>query len=583
MPQPILFAIGAARRDATAVRREQDSHMSLTIARRLGLLVIFAVLVSMAAIAVQLYAMRQTLFQERQASIVSQVETAASIAKYFAEEAEKGRLSASDAQERAKATLRAIRFGQGDYIFVYDHDGINLVLGPQPASEGKSLIGAKDANGVLFVRELVEAGKKGGGFVEYLFPRPGSDKPAGKLGYAAGFGPWKWVIGTGVYVDDLAATFRARLTTAAIWAAGLIGALVAFAWPLAQGLIRPMRAMTDAMKRLAGGDTSIVVPARERKDEIGAMAQAVEFFKDALIAKRQADEAAAAEAGAKTMRAQRVDELTRRFEANVSTLTHALSAAGNEMEATAQSMTSVANETNEQSIHLASAAEQTAANVQAVAAAAEELSTSIGEIASQVTQSSSIAVQAVDDARKADGIVQALASGAQKIGEVVALINAIAAQTNLLALNATIEAARAGEAGRGFAVVASEVKSLAGQTTRATEEIAAQITAIQGSTQEVVGAIQGIGATIARMSEIAGAIAAAMEEQRTVTAEISRNVHEAAKGTGQVSGSVSNVKQSAGDTGAAAGNVLAAAQELARHSEELGGEVDAFLGSVKAA
>ena len=527
--------------------------------------------------------MRQTLFQERESAIAAQVQSAVSIVKGFAAEAEKGRLSVSDAQERAKSVLRGVRFGQNDYLFVFDQEGLNLVIGPRPDLEGKNRMQDKDANGVSYVRLLIEGAKNGGASVPYMFPRAGSDQPVSKLAYALGVDSWKWVIGTGVYIDDLETTFRARLRTAAFWAVGLIGALIAFAWPLAQGLVRPMHAMTGAMKSLAEGDTSTAVPARERSDEVGAMAKAVELFKEALIAKKQADEAAALEVAAKTRRAQRVDELTRHFEGNVSALTRELSAAGSEMEATAQSMTSVADQTNQQSIHLASAAEQTAANVQAVAAATEELSASIGEIASQVTQSSNIAGQAVSDAKKADGIVQTLATGAQKIGEVVTLINAIAAQTNLLALNATIEAARAGEAGRGFAVVASEVKSLAGQTTRATEEIAAQIAAIQGSTEEVVGAIQGIGATISRMSEIAGAIAAAMEEQRTVTAEISRNVHEAASGTDQVSGSVTNVKQSAGDTGAAAGNVLQAAQELTRHSEELRSEVDAFLSNVKAA
>ncbi len=557
--------------------------MSLTITRRLGLLVAAAILISIAVVAVQLAAMRQTLVQERQVAISQQVQTALSIVKGLAAEAEKGRLSASEAQERAKTVLRGIRFGQDDYIFVYTHEGVSVVLGPRPEIEGQNRITATDPNGVAYVRALIDAARNGGGYVPYMFPRAGASEPAPKLGYALSFGPWQWMIGTGVYVDDLEAMFRARVYVAAAWALGLIGVLVLVAWPLARSIARPMRAMTDAMGRLASGDLTVEVPARERGDEIGAMAKAVDVFKDALVAKQKAGEAAAAETEAKARRARRVDELTRDFEGNVASLTHGLTTAGSGMQATAEAMTQVANQTNQQSVQLASAAEQTAANVQAVSAATEELAASIGEIASQVTQSSAIAGRAVEDARQADSTVQGLATGAQKIGEVVTLINAIAAQTNLLALNATIEAARAGEAGKGFAVVASEVKSLASQTTKATEEIAAQITDIQGATQNVVSAIQAIGATNAQMAEIAGAIAAAMEEQRAVTSEISRNVHEAARGTEQVSGAVATVKQSAGDTGAAAGTVLGSAGELTRHSDDLRHAVNAFLSAVKVA
>ncbi len=346
---------------------------------------------------------------------------------------------------------------------------------------------------------------------------------------------------------------------------------------------QPIVDLTATMSRLAGGDVTGEISGATRDDEIGAMASAVRVFKDNMI---KADRLAAekeAENDVKVRRAQMLDDLARTFEAKVSELVGGLSSASNAMENTAQSMSSTASATNRQAAVVAAASEQTSTNVQTVATATEELTSSIAEIGRQVAQSTEIASRAVDNARRTGDTARSLAEGAQKIGDVVTLIQSIAAQTNLLALNATIEAARAGDAGRGFAVVASEVKSLAGQTAKATTEISEQIAAIQSASDETVTAIRNVVDVITEIDQIGTAIASAIEEQGSATKEISRSVQEAARGTQEVNLNISGVQRAADDTGAAANQVLGAAEQLSAQSRDLAGEVTSFLAEVRAA
>ncbi|WP_236025112.1 methyl-accepting chemotaxis protein [Arenibaculum pallidiluteum] len=381
--------------------------------------------------------------------------------------------------------------------------------------------------------------------------------------------------------QDSAFATTYAVTSGGAVAAAALACLLCFL--LARGIGAPITGMTALMGRLAAGDKSIVVQGLGRKDEIGAMAQAVEVFKRNAIEADRLAKVQAEEQAAKERRAEAVEALIRGFEAAAVEALGTVGSAAGQLNTTAQSMASVAEQTNRQATASAAAAEQTSANVQTVASAAEEMASTLQEISSQVAKSTSVARQAVEEAERTNTTVRGLADAAQKIGQVVELINSIAGQTNLLALNATIEAARAGEAGKGFAVVASEVKSLANQTARATDEIAAQVAGMQGATGEAVEAIGSIGQTIASINEIAATIASAVEEQTAATSEIARNVQQAAAGTAEVSSNIGQVTSAANQTGAAAREVLSAATGLAQQSDGLRRQVERFLEGIRAA
>ncbi len=366
-------------------------------------------------------------------------------------------------------------------------------------------------------------------------------------------------------------------------ALGLLAALAA-GMVLAGRIAGPIVRITAAMRGLADGRYDIALDIRNKGDEVGAMAEAVEVFRENArqieqLRQDRAETAARAEAGRK----QELSGLALTFETAVRGVVGSVSTAAAEMRSTAQSMAATVSETRGQSNIVSTSSATASRNVESVAAAAEQLSASIAEISRQVANASGVADKAAAEGRSTNELVSHLVTAAERIGNVVGIIDTIAAQTNLLALNATIEAARAGDAGKGFAVVASEVKTLAKQTAHATSDIRTQISSIQTETHRAVAAISGICTTINEIEAISGSIAAAVEQQGAATQEIARNVQMAAGGAGDVSRSIARVSSGIDETGLTAEAVLRAAQGLATQSDRLTEEVDGFLARVRAA
>jgi methyl-accepting chemotaxis protein len=348
-------------------------------------------------------------------------------------------------------------------------------------------------------------------------------------------------------------------------------------------VIKPLHNIRDAMLKVAAGDLTVDTGYVQRHDEIGALAGALETFKQQAVDKLRIEAQERERNAGAAARQQAIEGHVGEFETMVRQSLQQLGDASNQMRTTSSGLSAVSRQTNERVEVAQKASGEASMSVESVASASEELSASINDISQQAAHAAGIASRAVNQARDTDGTVQGLAKSAGRIGEVVGLINTIAAQTNLLALNATIEAARAGDAGRGFAVVASEVKSLASQTAKATEDISEQIADIQKVAGEAIDAIKSIGGIIGEVNEVATAIAAAVQEQGAATQEISRSTQHAAHGTKNVSDNITGVKADADAAAAAAENVNRASQTLETQSQQLGSQVTQFLGKIRAA
>lgn len=513
----------------------------------------------------------------------SLAEVARDVVKTFHDKAARGEMTEEQAKDLAKAALRDVRYAGSEYLFVYDFDGTCQVMGVKTEREGKNFIDAKDSKGFPFMQAMIDQAKAGGGHTFYSFPRPGSTTDSRKVASVVGYAPWRMMIGTGVYLDDVDARFwNAILQFAAIGVAVLVVVTI-LALLLSRSVSRPLHALASVTKRIGGGDYDADVPATERVDEIGVLAVSILGLRnEAKETARLRVEQEQAKLRADQDRRQTVLDLATRFEGSVKGVVDGIVSAVGENQSAAKTMHQVADQARREATDASAAAGQVTSNIQTVAAATEQLSASIHEISAQVQHSTQVSSQAVAKAAETDQLVQGLSEAVGRIGEVVNLINDIASQTNLLALNATIEAARAGDAGKGFAVVAGEVKNLANQTARATGEIAEQIESVRNATSQAVTAIRDITGVIDGMSQVTATIAAAVEEQSAATQEIARNVAQAASGATRVSTFVGDLVNVTDRVGQGAEVVADHSTALNGRSRDLLNEVQQFLSSVRA-
>ena len=476
-----------------------------------------------------------TLLAQKQEKTKNLVEVPYSILEQQYRFETEGKISRIEAQRRAMDAIRVMRYEGGNYFWINDEHPTMIMHPIKPALDGTDLTSFKDPSGKsIFVACVQAAQTSGDGFVRYLWPKPGHEQPVAKLSYVKRFAPWGWIVGTGIYIDDVDSAWRKSALIAMGIALLCLLPLVVVSVATSRSTLRRLTDMVERVKDVAQGEGDLTKRIPIAQDEIGEVAKWFNVFLDRLqnMIKSVAD--AAREVGS----------------------------ASADVSQASQQISANSQETSAQANVVSSAAAQVSENLQTVATGAEQMGVSIKEIARNASEAAKVAASAVKAAETTTATIAKLGESSAEIGQVIKVITAIAQQTNLLALNATIEAARAGDAGKGFAVVANEVKELAKGTAKATEDISHKIEAIQTDTQAAVGAIASIAKVIDQIDHISNTIAAAVEEQNATTNEMVRNLGEASRGSGEITSNIAGVGQAAESTSHGATDAQNAVRQL---------------------
>ncbi len=545
---------------------------------------VLILVVAMLGLLVQSYSsvitLRQSVMGEKRIKLKELVNSATDIAQRNAELAEQGYMTVAEAQEKTKDTIRSMRYSEkNDYFFVFEYDGTALVMG-SPASEGKNLIDLKDPNGLKFIVELINNAKNGGDFLDYVWKRDG--QPVPKLSYSDAFTKWNWMIGTGVYIDDVEEQVFTQIKKTAIAVFIILLAVGSVVFYILSSIIKPVLKTSEQMEMIAN-QKSVEIAGVDRKDELGQMARTLLNLKDSVERQRQLEiELAKKEAQKAEEQKKMMNDIADNFQEQVGSVAQAIDDAAQDMQQMSVALAAASEETSQYSTSVASATEEASTNVQTVASAAEELSASIQELVRNMAETTTATKACSDAALVSQDYLKTLQTSVDEIDGVIQAINDVATQTNLLALNATIEAARAGDAGKGFAVVANEVKSLASETNNMTEEIAKKIDDIKNSARDTIASVQDIVEQISAVSGRTTSISAAIEEQNSSTKEISRSAQEAATGTNEVSASIVQVQQAANDTAESTESVKGASDGLAEQAVTLKDSISKFIAEIRA-
>ncbi len=529
----------------------------------------------------QTFHLKRALESERSLDLKHLAELARGILQEEYAASEAGQIGAAEAKRRAASRLSKLRYDQEGYFWINDLEPKMIMHPMKPELDGKNLSDIKDPDGVpLFVEFVRLVKERGSGFVNYSWPKPGAQAPQPKLSYVTGFAPWGWVVGTGLYIDDLHQQVWGELKSG-LWMMTLVllgiagGALI-----FARSLSKTLTALTAVIAGVAKGDLEIPPAGTDDRTELGAIAHAVEALRLNAI-EQMALQAEVGEARERERKRElHLEACTQEFEKSITAAVGALGEQVDMLWFSAETLSEAAQTSTLEANNAAGVCAGAADNSQAVSAATEQLSCSIREIAGQAHRTNSVVETASEEADQANKDVAGLASAAEEIGSIVAVIRGIADQTNLLALNATIEAARAGESGQGFAVVAAEVKELSAQTAKATDAIAGHVHAIQSATSTAVSAIQSVSAKVAEIQAFTGAIAAAVEEQTAAAQEIASNVAHAAEASEKASTSSSEVSKTATQTKEQAESVSTVSRRLSEVSAQLSKAIGDFKGAV---
>ncbi|MDF1749940.1 MAG: cache domain-containing protein [Alphaproteobacteria bacterium] len=556
---------------------------NLKLSVKIGALVIMSFVFLFAASAYFINKNRTTLLDDRKEKTENLIEVAHSLVMRSVEREKSGELTREQAQQEALDAVKVLRYDNGgNYFWINDMRPVMLMHPLKPKMIGTDISKYKDGSPSHFARMIEVVSKEGSGFVDYFWTSPDGKSQRAKLSFVKGVPEWGWVIGSGIYIDDVNAIFLENVIKSGSFIAVAFLLMGGIALVVIRGIVKPLSKITENVKELAE-DKVISVDGLGRKDEVGDMARGLEYLNERLKNARLLEkEQELQKVQAEKDRRQSMLDMADRFENQVGDAIAAVLGASAQLEGTSESMTSLAEQTSSKAARVSTAAQLASENVQSVASATEELTASISEISQQMQQTDQSTKQAAVSVSETEDTMGRLTATVEKVGSVATVIAGIAEQTNLLALNATIEAARAGEAGKGFAVVANEVKTLATQTANATKEITDIIKEVQMQTAETATSVKRIATVIDTVAQATTSVSAAVEEQNAATGEISRSVQNASEGTHDVTTNINEVSSAAFDSGTAASELLKVSSEMSQKTRFMEQEVKSFLASIRA-